>query len=305
MRIDVLTPRRLRDHGLLLAGVVSSPKHTDERRHRDFQKQYGAPAVALADMWFDLQTTTIPGAALSESENSSKGLDRFLIAQNWLWIYHRNAKILADKFRICEDYAKGEKLWSWVRKIAALKDEKIVWNPQKLNHPHGPVFICSVDGTDYRTWEQKHPTLPQDRKQMSHKFKHGALKYEIAVCNYYSQICWVSGPHAGGKHDLTIFREGLKQKIVDGKRVNVDRGYRSSRADERMLSIPNACDSKLLCNFKSRSRLRGETFNGRLKKYEILNQTFRHGREKHSFAFLAVVVTMQYRMDNGEPLFEV
>ena len=86
----------------------------------------------------------------------------------------------------------------------------------------------------------------------------------------------------------------------------VDRGYQSSRPDERMLSLPNACDSELLYNFKSRSRLRGETFNGRLKKYEILNQTFRHGREKHSLAFLAaVVVTLQYRMDNGEPLFEV
>lgn len=138
-------------------------------------------------MWFDLQTTTIPGATLSESDNSSKGLDCFLIAQNWLWVYHQNAKILAGKFQICEDYAKGEKLWSWVRKIAALRDKKIVWNPQKLNGPHDPIFICLVDGTDYRTWEPKHPPLPQDRTQMSHKFNHGMLKYKLAVCNYYSQ----------------------------------------------------------------------------------------------------------------------
>jgi hypothetical protein len=104
-----------------------------------------------------------------------------------------------------------------------------------LNDPDGPTFICSVDGTDFRIWEPKHPTLPQDRSHMSHKFKHGAVKYEIAVCNYYSQVCWVSGPERGGKHDLTIFREGLKEKIADGKRLNVDRGYRSSRPDERML----------------------------------------------------------------------
>jgi hypothetical protein len=170
---------------LLVSSAAPNPKHTDKCRHHNFWKQYGAPAVALADMWFDLQTTTIPGAALSESENSSKkGLDHFLkIAQNWLWIYHRNGKILADKFQICEDYAKGERLWSWVHKIAALKNKKILWNPQKLNNPHGPIFICLVDGTDYHTWEQKHATLPQDHKQMSHKFKHGALKYEIAICN--------------------------------------------------------------------------------------------------------------------------
>jgi hypothetical protein len=102
-------------------------------------------------MWFDLQTITIPEAALSKSENSSKGLDCFLIAQNWLWIYHQNAKIIAYKFQICKDYAKGKKLWSWVHKIVALQDKKNVWNPQKLNNPHGPILICCVDGTDYRT----------------------------------------------------------------------------------------------------------------------------------------------------------
>jgi hypothetical protein len=154
---------------------------------------------------------------------------------------------------------------------------------------------------------KKHPTLSQDRTQMSHKFKHGALKYEIAVSNYHSQVCWIGGPHRGGKHDLTMFREGgLKQKFADGKLCNVDRGYHSGRADEKMLCLPNLRDSKALNNFKSRSRLRGETFNGRLKTYEILNQTFRGGnQEKHRLAFEAVVVIWQYRMDNGEPLFEV
>jgi hypothetical protein len=123
-------------------------------------------------------------------------------------------------------------------------------------------------------WEGKHPTLPIDRSQCFHKFKRGAVKYEITILTYSSKICWISGPHAGGKHDLTIFREGLKQKIDPGKKVHADRGHKSNLADESMLSTPNNLDSKGLQNFKSSSRLRLETLNARLKKYECLNQTF-------------------------------
>jgi hypothetical protein len=97
----------------------------------------------------------------------------------------------------------------------------------------GPTFICSLDGTDFKVWEPKHPTLPQDCRQMSFKMKHAALKYEIAVCNIESQICWVSRPYRGAKHDLSVFRDGgLKERIQIGKLLNMDRGYQSSRLDE-------------------------------------------------------------------------
>jgi hypothetical protein len=137
-----------------------------------------------------------------------KGLDRFLIAHHFLWTYPRNAKMMADQFNICETYAAGHMLWHWIGKLSALKEKKIVWMPSRMDNPSSPTFICSLDGTGFRVWEKKHPTLPQDRRQMSHKFKHGALKYEIAVCNYYSQVCWIGGPHGRGKHDLMMFREG-------------------------------------------------------------------------------------------------
>jgi len=140
---------------------------------------------------------------------------------------------------------------------------------------------------------------------MSHKFKHAALKYEIAISVQQSKVCFFSGPYRGGEHDLEIFRKALKNKIKDGKKVIADGGYATSRTDERMLSLPNPLDSRQLKNFKSRSRLRLETFNGRLKKYEVLNQTFRHGIEKHRLAFEAVLVTCQYVMENGSELFDV
>ena len=161
-----------------------------------------------------------------------------------------------------------------------------------------------MDGTDFKIWEKKHPLFNLDRGYYSVKFNHAALKYEIAISTYESQVCWISGPHGGERHDMTIFRVGLKHRIAPGKKVNADRGYQSSRPDEPMLATPNDLDTPELRNYKTRGRLRQETFNGRLKKFDVLNQTFRHPVEKHKLAFEAVVVS-QYHMDNGSPLYSV
>ena len=185
-----------------------------------------------------------------------------------------------------------------------MKEKKIVWDPL-LDDPNSEIFIVSVDGTDFRMWEQKHPTLPIDRKQYSKKFNHGAAKYEIALSVVRPKCVWISGPHRGGKHDLTIFREGLKAKMPPGKRAIADRGYVTNQPDERMLSTPSAKDSKELNNFKSRARLRQETFNGRLKFFCCLAETFRHGLDKHKLALEAVCVIVQYQMDNGSEIFAV
>ena len=45
------------------------------------------------------------------------------------------------------------------------------------------------------------------------------------------------------------------------------------------------------------------TFNGRLKIFASLANTFRHGAAKHKFVFEAIVTIVQYQMDNGSPIF--
>jgi hypothetical protein len=77
----------------------------------------------------------------------------------------------------------------------------------------------SINGTDFRMREKKHPTLSVDKAQHLHKFKHGAVKYKITISVFRPQCIWISGPHRGGKHDLTIFQEGLKQNIKPGGKV--------------------------------------------------------------------------------------
>jgi hypothetical protein len=283
---------------------IQSDGRSRAASEEDFHAHFGSSPLDLADMWYDLTTTTIPESQLTKKEKTERGLRMFLMAHHFLWTYPKNARILASRWGICERLARGAPLWDWIKKIAGLKTKKIVWD-NSLDDPDSELFIVSIDGTDCRTWEKKHPLLNLDRKQCSVKFNHGAVKYLLAISVYRPKCVFISGPHRGGMHDLVAFREEMKAKMPRGKLANVDRGFRSSRPDETMLSIPNAMDSVELNNFKSRSRLRHETFNGRIKFFNCLSDTFRHSTDIHKFAFEAVCVTVQYQMDNGSPIYAV
>ena len=255
-------------------------------------------------MWYDLTTTDIPDAVLTDEEKTPKGFRMFLMAHYFLWTYPKNAELLASRFGTNEQYARGKRLWNWIKKIAAMKAKKIVWNVDSL----AEIFVISVDGKDFKCWEPKHAQLPVDPGMKSDKFNKSGWKYEIALSMVEPKVVWISGPHRGGKHDLSIFREGLKQKMLElpGKLVNADLGYRTSEWDEvGMMAYPNSMDPEQLMEFKSRGRCRQETFNGRLVHFKICQDTFRHTKEQHKHAFEAVVVTVQYQMDNGSPIYSV
>ena len=50
--------------------------------------------------------------------------------------------------------------------------------------------------------------------------------------------------------------------------------------------------------------MRHEQFNGMLKEYESLAGEFRH-KDKFAACFEATAIICIYRMENGEPLFDV
>jgi hypothetical protein len=300
---NLYSPQDVMKHGLGFLSINVYGK-SNQWQTTEFHKHYGSNPLTLASQWFDLCLTDIPEAMLNTEDRSHGGLRSFLIAHYFLWQYPKNSNTLALAFKICERNARGDPIWKWVSRIAALKAKVIVWF-SALDARHTEVFALSVDGTDFRVNEKKHPTLNQDKKQCSKKFNHGALKYEIAMSVFEPKCVWIYGPHRGAEHDMTIFRQELKQKIKPWKRIIGDRGYISSQPDERILSTPNKFDSKELAKFKSRARLRQETFNGRLKNFRALKETYRHAQEKHRYVMEAVCVTVQYQMDNGSPIFDV
>ncbi len=131
---------------------------------------WGAPRPHLI-----VQRTAL-NVVLTEADKSDKGFKMFLLVHHFLWAYPKYAKTLASAFSVCERLVQGDNLWRWVRMIAALKAIKIIWREEEYNNPHGRIFNISVDGTDFKVWEKKHPTMPIDKGQYSHKFNHGALK---------------------------------------------------------------------------------------------------------------------------------
>ena len=228
-----------------------------------FKEMYGSEPAVFADLWWDLSTTDIAEARLTATENTVSGLKKLLMACCYLFGYPRNSTWLrALFFPVAEKETYGERLWHWIHKVSLLLPQKIYFLPE-WEDPEidSEIFILGVDGTDCKTWERKHPTLPMDPKQYSQKFKHAGLKYEIGVATFHDRICWVNGPFPASLNDITIFRNyGLKDRIPDGKVVVADRGYQTSRRDEvDKLATPKLNDNRDQHKFESQIGCQPET----------------------------------------------
>jgi hypothetical protein len=308
----ILSVQEVLLHGLLFLGVSINHQGSlgNAKCHALFKDMFGSTPEVLTHVWSDLMTTEVPNASCVQGEKTLKGFRQFLMANCLLYGYPRNATWLRLLFfPIGEKDTRGEAVWCWIRKIAALLPTKINFL-DRWDDPDDEtceLFIVGIDGTDCKIFEQKHEVFPMDRQLMSHKFKHAALKYEIGVAIYENKIVWVNGPFPGGRHDLTIFREdGLKDRMPEGKIGCLDRGYQTSRPDEvNMLATPQIGDDPELHKFMSRVRCRTETVMGRLKNFNVLSETFHHGPEKHECAFKACAVIVQYQIDHGAYLYEV
>ncbi len=78
-----------------------------------------------------------------------------------------------------------------------------------------------------------------------------------------------------------------------------------------MLTLPSSPAPQNVGNLaenwvmQGRVRARHELLNGRLKKWGILSQVYRHDIMWHGDVFRACAVVTQLTYKNGEPLFEV
>ena len=99
-------------------------------------------------------------------------------------------------------------------------------------------------------------------------------------------------------------QRGLLDKLkACGKKALGDKIY-NGYPDQ--VSTFNACDSNRVKALKSRAQMRHEKFNGMVKEFGATKQQFRHhSEEKFGLCFEAICVICQYRMELGEPLFDV
>ena len=285
MPIFIYTPDQIQRLGLCLIGV----DHTRQKRQNensnleDFKAHYCVDPIVVAQIWEELQTTTIKEARIQAKHvhNRNSGCN----VKNYLRSIHFLMRYATDRERKCSSGHARETIrkWTWffVEKIAALRAKKIVWPGTWTAN-----FIISVDGVHCRYHEEKHAILSKNPALWSHKFNGPGLAYEIALDVIESRVVWLKGPfQAGANNDRNIFTNAhphlnlpaLRDLIPHDKRVIADGGYHD-RSDPRM-STPNSHDDPALRTFKARARMRQENFNGRLKCFECLTRDFRSGME--------------------------
>jgi len=168
----------------------------------------------------------------------------------------------------CDDKTLRNHIRAYVNSIAALKEEKVVWEDGG-----DEIYLLSVDGVHFRINE---PRTEPSSKWCSHKHKSAGLSYELGISIYKNKLVWINGPFKAATHDKTIFKKDLAKKIPAGKKAIADRGY-NGKACQHQLSIRNPRDSDGLKEFKMRVRARHENFNARIKNFNILEARFRHG----------------------------
>jgi hypothetical protein len=159
---------------------------SEDSKKEIFCQHNGLSPLTLADMWHDMTATDIPEAQVNIGEQGDTGFRMFFVSYFFLWTYPNNSGLLVSRFHICEKYSRGEHLWKWIRKIAALKALKIVWDPH-FSSNESEIVVVTLDGTDFRVNEKKHPRYNQDKGQCSKKFNHCAAKYEIAMSVFSSR----------------------------------------------------------------------------------------------------------------------
>ena len=201
--IPILSPNDVLMKGLhFLVGVRIVSKRTTNTLN--FHKHYGSSPLDLADQWYDLTITFMGELTLSDKDKTWQAFRMYMIAHYYLWSYDKNAHLVASRFGIAESFCRGEPLWIWIKRIARLREKKIVWDPS-LALESTEVLGITIDGVDMKTWEKSTENLNVDSKTYSKKFAHGALKYEIALAVNRSKCVHLAGPYRGGMHDLTMF----------------------------------------------------------------------------------------------------
>jgi DDE superfamily endonuclease len=309
--ILILTGDDILRHGLKLLGWTDEQLHRNSKnkrqKHTDwFKSDYGASPQVVAQIFEDLQTTTIASSRIHSA--SLHDVSHLLFTLNFLKVYPTDDQ-RQNKWHLC-DKSLREHCWSMLLRLQALKATKIVW-PTAAEIGNN-IFIGSVDGTHVETEEPNHPVFPKDKTAFSYKNHAAGLAYELVVSLFSSHIIWMNGPFPASIHDNKIFNSpgGLREKLQGtGLRLIGDSGY---QGNDDIVSRLNSLDSPEVSKFKTRARLRHEAVNAKIKTLRCTDSgRFRHkgnhtdGQPKFKIFFEASVVVTQYKMEISEPLFDI
>lgn len=163
------------------------------------------------------------------------------------------------------------------------------------NSVPGQSCFVSLDGVDFEINEP----IPFDRKWFSHKFRGAGLRYEMGICIRSGHIIWINGPYPCGEYnDLQIARDIYVHLINKNELTLADKGYK----DKKYFIYPdNYTNNRRHKEIMSRH----ETVNGRIKKFQVLFQKFRHPLYRHPLCVHAVVNLIQMSIEYENKLYSI
>jgi len=269
-----------------------------ETRVTRYRGHFGANPGVYAQMWEDLQTTTMEDARVAPSRRCIK---QFHAALHFLYRYPAEIERETTWSNISHMDKLRNECWYFVDRIRALLALKAGWPADNFGDDK---WVMSIDGVHFVTYEPSHEKLPKDPAYFSYKHHAAGFNYEIGVSLYESKLVWFNGPFkAGTFNDIKMFTDGgLKAKLQATKKMVIaDHGYTGYPT---LVSTSNSQDSKEVSKFKVRARQRHEKYNGKLKEFQCLDDRFRH-KGKLQACFEAVNVIVAYKMEMGEPLYDI
>ena len=97
---------------------------------------------------------------------------------------------------------------------------------------------------------------------------------------------------------------GFHDRLKDiGTKAVADKMYGGY---QETVTTYNAFDKDDVAKFKTRAQMRHETFNGLMKEFMAMQGTFRSSEHaKYATCFEAIAVVCQYRMEHGEPMYDI
>ena len=167
-----------------------------------FVKAYGSTPKIYAKIWLAFQQTEHDDARI-ESGNRHLDLDYFLMSVYFLRKY-RTSDDMESIFGHCPNTIRTW-VWFYLRKIAALREEKIVW-PAAWNDPESPSlphFLISVDGVHTRCFERQTDEFNRDSAFYSHKFRSAGYGWEIGLSLWDDKVVSCRGPFPAGEWEET------------------------------------------------------------------------------------------------------
>ena len=297
----ILTPKEILSIGLKMvhftdARIDRASLKTNTKRFKD---HFGCNQLVAAQMFEDLQVSKNAEARLDDDRINA---NYFLQALHFLYGYETEGK-REPKFDLSHKTLR-QHAWYYVQKISALKHEKIIF-PDDFGEN---IWVLSLDCIDCPIEEIQGQEVSQDSELFSFKFHGAGLRYEFGIDLFRSNLIWINGCFLPGKYpDNKIFTDfGLKEKLESiGKKALADRIYNGY---PQVCSTFNAVDRPVVSKFKARAQMRHEQFNGMVKEFKCMSEKFRHKPDKpakHQMCMEAVCVICQYRMELGEPLFDI